>query len=123
LASEVGIFGVRVVCIEPTFYATGITGRAWSEDHARGPYGADYAWLRAFIAATVMQQGADPAIVARAVVRAVEDSTTPLHAPVGDDAVKYIDLAARAGGYEGWVAATTESSRRSPDHDLPHRRV
>jgi NAD(P)-dependent dehydrogenase (short-subunit alcohol dehydrogenase family) len=108
LASEVGIFGVRVVCIEPTFYATGITGRAWTDDHARGPYGADYAWLRTFIAATVVKQGADPSIVARAVVRAVEDPATPLHVLVGEDAAMYMDLAARAGGYEGWVAATTE---------------
>ncbi len=108
LASEVGIFGVRVVCIEPTFYATGITDRAWTDDHAHGPYGADYAWIRTFIAATVVKQGADPSIVARAVVRAVGDPATPLHVLVGEDAAMYIDLAARAGGYEGWVAATTE---------------
>lgn len=108
LASEVGIFGIRVVCLEPSFYATGITGRAWPDDQTRGAYGADYAWVRAFIAATVMQQGADPSIVAAAVVRAVEDPATPLHVLVGDDASTYIDLAARAGGYEGWVAATTQ---------------
>jgi NAD(P)-dependent dehydrogenase (short-subunit alcohol dehydrogenase family) len=47
LASEVGIFGVRVVCLEPSFYATGITDRAWTDDHAHGPHGADYAWVRA----------------------------------------------------------------------------
>jgi NAD(P)-dependent dehydrogenase (short-subunit alcohol dehydrogenase family) len=108
LASEVRIFGVRVVCLEPSFYATGITGRAWPDNHAHGPYGADYAWMRTFIAATVVQQGADPSIVARAVVRAVEDPATPLHVLVGEDAATYIDLAARAGGYEGWVRATME---------------
>jgi NAD(P)-dependent dehydrogenase (short-subunit alcohol dehydrogenase family) len=108
LASEVGPFGVRVVCLEPSFYKTGITGRAWPEDHARGPYGTDYAWVRSFIAATVMQQGADPSMVARAVVRAAEDPATPLHVLVGQDAAGYVDLAARAGGYEGWAATITD---------------
>jgi NAD(P)-dependent dehydrogenase (short-subunit alcohol dehydrogenase family) len=108
LASEVSTFGVRVVCLEPSFYKTGITGRAWPDDYARGPYGADYSWVRTFIAATVMEQGAEPSIVARAVVRVAEDPSTPLHVLVGDDAGAYIDLAARAGGYEGWAAATTE---------------
>jgi NAD(P)-dependent dehydrogenase (short-subunit alcohol dehydrogenase family) len=108
LASEVGILGIRVVCLEPSFFATAITEKAWSEDHTRGPYGADYGWLRAFIAATVVQQGADPSSVAAAVVRAVDDPATPLHVLVGESASTYIDLAAKAEGYEGWAAATTQ---------------
>jgi NAD(P)-dependent dehydrogenase (short-subunit alcohol dehydrogenase family) len=107
LASEVGIFGIRVVCLEPSFFATGITGRAWPEDQAHGPYGSDYAWIRAFISATVVKQGADPSIVARAVVRAVDDPSAPLHVLVGD-AATYVDLADRAGSYEVWVAVTGE---------------
>jgi NAD(P)-dependent dehydrogenase (short-subunit alcohol dehydrogenase family) len=125
LAMEVGVFGVRVVCLEPSFFATGITDRAWSEDHTRGPYGPDYAWVRAFIAATVMAQGADPSVVAQAVVRAAEDPATPLHVLVGEGAAAYIDLAARAGGYEGWSAAVTEvfasvaGPRPAPTADRP----
>jgi NAD(P)-dependent dehydrogenase (short-subunit alcohol dehydrogenase family) len=108
LASEVGIFGIRVVCLEPSFFATGITERAWPEDQAHGPYGSDYAWIRAFISATVAKLGADPSIVAGAAVHVADDPSTPLHVLVGEDASMYVDLAARAGGYEGWVAATAE---------------
>ena len=44
--------------------------------------------------------------MAAAVVTAAHDPTTALHTLVGDDAAAYVDLAARVGSYEGWVAAT-----------------
>jgi NAD(P)-dependent dehydrogenase (short-subunit alcohol dehydrogenase family) len=108
LAAEVGPFGVRVVCLEPGFHATQIFGKAWSDDHSRGPYGPDYDWVRAFFAERGAEGGADPAIVAAAVLRAAEDRSTPVHVLVGEDAEAYVDLAARAGGYEGWVATVAE---------------
>jgi NAD(P)-dependent dehydrogenase (short-subunit alcohol dehydrogenase family) len=56
----------------------------------------------------VVQQGADTSIVAQPVVQAAEDPATPLHVLVGEAATEYIDLAARAGGYEGWAATVAE---------------
>lgn len=49
----------------------------------------------------------DEASVAEA-VRHVEDRHGAVDVLVGEDAAAYIDLAARAGGYEGWAKATTE---------------
>jgi NAD(P)-dependent dehydrogenase (short-subunit alcohol dehydrogenase family) len=108
LAWELSPFGIRVVCVEPGFFATEIfsTSTAGTAD-ASSPYDADHAWFKQFFVATG-QSGGDPAVVAEAVVRAAHDPTTALHTLVGDDAAAYLDVAARAGSYEGWVAAASE---------------
>jgi NAD(P)-dependent dehydrogenase (short-subunit alcohol dehydrogenase family) len=107
LAFEVAPFGIRVVCVEPGFFATEIfTNRGAAATDPGDPYGADERWMERFLLATGAA-GGDPAAVARAIVRAAEDPAAPLHALVGDDAAAIVDVAARAGGYEGWTTAVT----------------
>ena len=91
------------------FFATEIfsTSTAGTAD-ASSPYDADHSWFKQFFVANG-EGGGDPAVVAAAVVRAAHDATSALHTLVGDDAAAYVDLAARVGSYEGWVAAASET--------------
>jgi NAD(P)-dependent dehydrogenase (short-subunit alcohol dehydrogenase family) len=109
LAAELAPFGIRVVCVEPGFFATEIFAKAWSHaTSSSDPYGADHRWVREFFVDRGERGGGDPALVAQAVVAAAHDAATPLHVLVGDDAAAYVDVAARAGGYEGWMAAVND---------------
>ena len=107
LAWELAPFGIRVICIEPGFFATEIFSKSWEEVDEASPYGADHAWVNRFFVANGEANGGDPAVVAEAIVRAAFDTAGPLHNLVGDDAVGYVDVAARAGSHEGWVAVAT----------------
>jgi NAD(P)-dependent dehydrogenase (short-subunit alcohol dehydrogenase family) len=108
LAWELAPFGIRVVCIEPGFFATDIFSSAWAGGADRSsPYAADHEWMREFFRRSGEDGGGDPAVVADAVVRAAHEPATALHTLVGDDAAGYVDLAARAGTYEGWISAAT----------------
>jgi NAD(P)-dependent dehydrogenase (short-subunit alcohol dehydrogenase family) len=106
---EVAPFGLRVVCVEPGFFATDIISNADNGDvRATSPYAADHAWLVDFYLKAIESDDAPPAaIVADAIVQAVGDPATPLHNLVGDDAKLYVDLAAQAGSYEGFVPIAT----------------
>lgn len=106
LAGEVEPFGIRVVSIEPGFYETAITGNNISTDEpASEVYEADQKWMRSFFEAGGADGHAHPAAVADAIVAAASEPDTPLHRPVGDDAVMYLDLLAQVDGYEGWLEA------------------
>ncbi|MEW6581805.1 MAG: SDR family oxidoreductase [Actinomycetota bacterium] len=106
LAWELAPFGIRVVCVEPGFFRTGIAAKAWAEP-AAGPYRADHRWVNDFFARNGEAGGGDPAVVGEAIARAAHDSASPLHVLVGDDARAYVDLARRAGDHEGWVTVAT----------------
>jgi NAD(P)-dependent dehydrogenase (short-subunit alcohol dehydrogenase family) len=108
LAWELAPFGIRVVCIEPGFFATEISAKSWGAVDPGSPYGADHRWMNDFFVKNGQASGGDPALVAEAVVRAAHDPAAPLHNLVGDDAVAYVDLAAHAGSHEGWVTVATE---------------
>ena len=108
LAWELAPLGIRVACVEPGFFATEISAKSWAGADPSGPYGADHRWVEDFFVTNGEANGGDPAVVAEAIVRAAHDPATPLHTLVGDDAAAYVDLAARAGSYEGWVAVATE---------------
>jgi hypothetical protein len=77
--------GVRVIAVEPGFFATGIYGgrhRAViepSSHYAAALAGADIA------VATGIGAGADPSVVADAIVAAAHDPRTPVRVLVGDD--------------------------------------
>ena len=107
LAWELAPFGIRVVCIEPGFFATEISSKSWGAVDPASPYGADHAWVNDFFVTNGEANGGDPAVVAEAIVRAAHDPGAPLHNLVGGDAAAYVDLAAQAGSHEGWVTATT----------------
>jgi NAD(P)-dependent dehydrogenase (short-subunit alcohol dehydrogenase family) len=104
LATEVGPFGVRVVCIGPGFFVTEIAHNNQSADNgvAGSPYEADWAWWHSF-GEKGMSVGADPRMVADAIVAAAYDPTTPLHVPVGKDAEKFVELWDEARTYEKWM--------------------
>lgn len=108
LEDEVAPFGISVVCIEPGFFKTEIFAKHLNPDEPLpDAYAADQRWVRRFYEES-LDGGADPAIVADAIVRAASDPTTPLHSPVGDDAAMFLELLREAGGYEGWRQSLVE---------------
>jgi len=107
LAFETAPFGIKVVCIEPGFFATEITNNAEHVDQgAEGsPYEADAEWFRSFMEGSVTA-GADPRLVADAIVAAAHDPQAPLHQPIGEDAQLYLSMLEGAGSFEGWTEAS-----------------
>ena len=106
LATELGPFGVRVVCVAPGFFATEIVHNSDSADDgtAGSAYEADATWWNGFMNSSV-DNGADARVVAEIIVDASRSADTPLHVPVGDDAALYLDLWDQTRTYEGWIAA------------------
>lgn len=106
LATEVAPFGIRVVCVEPGFFATDITKNNISLDEGAHPaYVADQEWSRKFFESGV-EGGADPAIVADLIVDAANDPDSALHRPVGEDAAMYLALLEQVDSFEGWIEAS-----------------
>lgn len=102
LAGEVDRFGIRVASIEPGFFATEIADNNLSVDEESDPaYAADQEWLAGYLETNV-EDGADPAAVAAAIMAAVDDPETSVHNPVGDDAAMMLALLDEVDGYEGW---------------------
>ena len=95
LAYELRPFGIRVVLIEPGSYDTTI-GRSIEQTaglaDGRSAYDAAYQQMRGVDEPWPL---GDPLQVARAVVRAVEDETTPLRLALGEDAAWYFDAKAQ----------------------------
>ena len=107
LRGELEPFGIHVASIEPGFFETQIAANNLSADEdASEVYAVDQEWIQAFFDASV-GGGADPARVADAIVAAAIDPATPLHCPVGDDALMYLEMLSQVDGYEGWMAAVT----------------
>jgi NAD(P)-dependent dehydrogenase (short-subunit alcohol dehydrogenase family) len=101
LAEEVRSFGVRVVCVEPGFFATDLIRKA----HPLPP-ASPYTDMERKVAAwfnTNVRAGGDPSIVADAIVAAVNDPSTPVHVPVGAGAHAAIQAASNMTG-EKWAA-------------------
>jgi NAD(P)-dependent dehydrogenase (short-subunit alcohol dehydrogenase family) len=101
LSGEVQPFGIRVVSIEPGFFATNNLANA-----TRPTPGSPYEELERAVVAFFegsLDHGGDPANVAEAVVRVVDDPTGPRHVPVGPDAEVFIQAAATMSETE-WEA-------------------
>jgi NAD(P)-dependent dehydrogenase (short-subunit alcohol dehydrogenase family) len=91
LAYELQPFGIRVVIVEPGSYDTTITDSTELSpglDEGRSPYDAVYQRMQSVAEPWPL---GDPHDVAEAVVRAIEDETTPLRVLLGEDATWYID--------------------------------
>ena len=103
LVMELDGLGVRVACIEPGFFSTEImqnsTRRQLDES---GPYSADQRWITDFYEKSIAR-GADPAVVAAAIVVAATNPSTPLHNLVGDDAIEFVDLVQQSATVEAWI--------------------
>jgi len=121
LAWEVAPFGIRVVCVEPGFFATAIYAKGDTGVDMTSPYGADNAWVADFTLKSVEVTGGDAATVAEAIVAAVDDPGTPLHVLVGDDAVTFVDLVNQAGSFEGWVPVAEQIVEASLGRPRPAR--
>ena len=96
LQAELLDTGVRVVAIEPGFFATEI----YSDDKRpsidpSSPYASIVGKVDEAVAAGIAN-GADPAIVASAIVAAVDDPTSPTCVLVGNDAVAALAAHRRA---------------------------
>jgi NAD(P)-dependent dehydrogenase (short-subunit alcohol dehydrogenase family) len=103
LAGEVARFGIRVVSIEPGSFATEVhANSAVRPALADDPYAADEAWMARFLD-RMGEGGGEPSVVADAIVDAVENPGTPLHALVGEDTRAAIEAAEQAGGFENWL--------------------
>ncbi len=90
---EVRHFGIRTVIIQPGFIAPGMKPLPQPERH-EAYEGLWEEWASLDTKVTGPNGRPGPELVARAVVRAIEDETTPLRVPVGDDA--HLILGARA---------------------------
>jgi NAD(P)-dependent dehydrogenase (short-subunit alcohol dehydrogenase family) len=91
LAEEVRPFGIRVVCVEPGFFATSVVRKARPLP-AASPYAALERLIAGWYHANV-EMGGDPADVAGAIAAAVDDPSSPVHVPVGPDAEAAIQAA------------------------------
>ena len=109
LQMEVAPVGVKIVCIEPGFFATDIFANSEvGQVDLSTPYGADHAWLDDFYLKSGEAMGGDPAVVAQRIVEAASNLDTPLHNLVGDDAELFVDLVQQAETFEGWVPVATQ---------------
>jgi NAD(P)-dependent dehydrogenase (short-subunit alcohol dehydrogenase family) len=99
LSWEVRSFGIRVVSIEPGYFATNIPDNSWIAD--AGPYSA---LLDGVVRSnrSLVDGGTDPGVCAAAIVRAADDPATPLHVPVGADA-EQIEAALKTGTHDDFV--------------------
>jgi NAD(P)-dependent dehydrogenase (short-subunit alcohol dehydrogenase family) len=101
LSGEVQPFGIRVVSIEPGFFATNNLANA-TRPAPGSPYEELETALVAFFEAS-LDHGGDPANVAEVVVRVANDPNGPRHVPVGPDAEVFIQAAATMSETE-WEA-------------------
>jgi NAD(P)-dependent dehydrogenase (short-subunit alcohol dehydrogenase family) len=101
LSGEVQPFGIRVVSIEPGFFAT-----ANLDNATRPTPGSPYAEIETAVVAfyeSSLDHGGDPRNVAAAIVAAATDPASAIHVPVGPDAEMFIQAAATMSESE-WQA-------------------
>jgi len=106
LAEEVRQFGIRVVCIEPGFYATSVT-RKGGPLPAASPYRDLEQHVARWLHANVVA-GGEPVEVAEAIVAAANDASSPVHVPVGAGAFAAIQ-AASSMTEEQWAVVSRKA--------------
>ena len=105
LQDELTSTGVRVVAIEPGFFATEIyDGSKGPTIDPTSPYAAMVMATDAAVAEGIAA-GGDPSMVAAAIVAAVDDPSSPTRVLVGEDAVAAVN-SFRQAEWEAWVTAT-----------------
>ena len=107
LAAEVAPFGIRVLCIEPGYYATALSDTVEvlaAQLDESSPYAAVSHAMLDFTRGA-LANGGDPADVGDAIVGAVADAASPLHVHVGDDAAAFLELWRQTGTFETFIPA------------------
>lgn len=97
---ELGHFGVRVVIVQPGYFATAMPTKHGRDLIDGTPYGElDAQWAKA---STTLNPGGRPGpeVVATVIADAVEADDPPLRIPVGDDARLVLDARARMDDVE-----------------------
>ncbi len=106
LAGEVAGFGIRVTIVEPGPFRTDFAGRSMHAAAQMEAYaGTPAAVTRERLLAQDGTQPGDPALAAAAILRCVEDPTTPLRLPLGEPAVARIraKLTAQLADLDAWA--------------------
>ena len=96
-----------LLAIEPGYYDTALVDTVddlRAERDPSSPYAEASRIMLDFTKAS-LANGGDPVDVARAVVAAVADDTSPLHVHVGSDAAEFLDMWAQTGSFESFVEA------------------
>jgi NAD(P)-dependent dehydrogenase (short-subunit alcohol dehydrogenase family) len=107
LAGEVAPFGIRVVCLEPGYYATALADtvdQLAAQLDPSSPY-ADLTRFMLDFTKGLLDNGGHPREVGDAIVAAVADPDSPVHVPVGGDADAFVDLWRQTGTFEAFMTA------------------
>ncbi len=112
LAGEVAPFGIRVTIVEPGPFRTDFAGRSMRfaepiDDYRDTPAGA----LRGYFARQDGAQPNDPVKAAAAILRAVDDPSSPLRLPLGPEAVTRIraKLRGQLSDLDAWEAVSLDT--------------
>jgi NAD(P)-dependent dehydrogenase (short-subunit alcohol dehydrogenase family) len=112
LAGEVGPLGIRVTIVEPGPFRTDFAGRSMRfatqiADYRDTPAGA----MRERFSSQDGAQPNDPARAAQAIMRAVDDETSPLRLPLGPEAVTRIrqKLQRQLADLDSWEAVSLDT--------------
>ena len=110
LSAEVAPYGIRVLSIEPGYFATElvttIDGLLTQLDDA-SPY-AEVSQFMLDFSKTSLEGGGNPVDVGAAIVAAVADPASPLHVTVGADTEVFLDVWKNTGTFESFSAAMNE---------------
>ncbi|MET7301883.1 oxidoreductase [Embleya sp. NPDC005575] len=90
LADEVRPFGIKVLVVEPGAFRTGLMGAAGASAEIAAYSETAVGVTRGMVGAGDGQQPGDPAKAAAAILTALAAEATPLHLPLGADAVDAI---------------------------------
>ena len=110
LSAEVAPFGIRVLSIEPGYFATELVATIDSllgQVQDSSPY-AEVSRFMLNFSKNALATGGNPADVGSAIVAAVNDPVSPLHVTVGLDTKVFLDVWEDTGTFESFSAAMAE---------------
>ena len=112
LAQEVGVFGIKVMIVEPGPFRTEFAGRSGELSEEMEIYKSTAGNARRYIENVNGKQVGDPHLGALAIIKAVEAPTPPLRLPLGKMAYGRLDAKIKSltKDYEDWkeVAQATD---------------
>ncbi|MBQ1124815.1 oxidoreductase [Streptomyces sp. B15] len=111
LADEVAPYGIKVLIVEPGSFRTGLFSAGTASEET-GPYADTVGATRRMIESSNGLQPGDPAKAAAAIRTALDADRTPLHLPLGDDAVDAVlgHLDRVRTEVEGWEKVTRDTA-------------